>query len=249
MINILNLNRLFLFFSLSNFILISIGLNFTSQKGCNSNKKFQMNHSAFISTSFTQNQLNRNVTIHWDNVLKMDIILHLNENGMGDTVKYQQPISMEMANDLQGRLRMLQSEKVGATSENELILKYINGDKIGVSWATAEETPQLQTIRQQFEQYGHLNYKQAKMYVNISEKLEENDIGKSIYFLKKGVEILGDSYESDKVLDSTGMKRALALSEEKKGNMQKAYHLLQNVLLSRLSIYDEKFDRQKIQEK
>lgn len=77
----------------------------------------------------------------------------------------------------------------------------------------------------------------------------ENYISKNyleaIFFFKKGIEELGNCYDSPGLLDDTGTKFLMAKSEERKQNYFNAADGFRSVLNNRLSLYEElnKLDR------
>ncbi|WP_431045596.1 hypothetical protein [Roseateles sp. L2-2] len=77
-------------------------------------------------------------------------------------------------------------------------------------------------------------------YRNGLAALDRKDVQAASRILDRGLEILGDAYFHDDLIDDTGMSLVLAQSEEKRGRLDVAANIKSRVLGSRLAAFREK---------
>lgn len=67
--------------------------------------------------------------------------------------------------------------------------------------------------------------------------IDNKEFNEAIAILNDDINAIADSYISENILDSTGMKLVLANAEEAKGNLETATHLKRNILNTRIDIF------------
>ena len=92
--------------------------------------------------------------------------------------------------------------------------------------------------RQFFDIQRNRQMKVRKYLDSGNENYEIGNYSEAIYLFKKGIEELGDCYDSPGLLDDTGTKFLMAKSEERRRNFEYAAHGLRSVLKDRLSLYE-----------
>jgi hypothetical protein len=81
--------------------------------------------------------------------------------------------------------------------------------------------------------------KVQRYYDSGNEKYKIGNYLEAIYLFKKGIEELGDCYDTPGLLDDTGTKFLMAKSEERRQNLDNAAYSLRSVLRDRLLLYDK----------
>jgi len=106
-----------------------------------------------------------------------------------------------------------------------------------ISWGEPEPPP-LASVRHELEKAGHIEWAQARVLLRraVFER-KRNEWNQAITYLNRGVDILGNSYFTPIVNDDSGMKLALARSQEREGKMEMAAVVLSRVLRTRLATY------------
>lgn len=74
-----------------------------------------------------------------------------------------------------------------------------------------------------------------------NKAVENKDFIQAINYFDKGLETIGNSYDSDGLEDSTGRKLAIANTFQKQDKLEEAANLKQKVLTTRLEISKQKY--------
>lgn len=106
----------------------------------------------------------------------------------------------------------------------------------------AGEASEGQDLRGQIAALGHLRYMEAQADWMLAQALEpgaEDDHALDV--LGVGLEVLGDLYDHEDLIDETQMRLTLAARDRAQGSLSTARALTANALESRLGAYREKY--------